>query len=238
MSHSLVFLLDVDNTLLDNDRFRRDLDSRLLRAFGEIERGRYWKLFEELRKQLSYADYLGALQKLRFGLEDSFELLQMSSFLLDYPFDERAYPRALEAVAHLDTLGLTVILSDGDMVFQPRKIQRSGIWAAVGGRVVIDVHKETALDSMQQRYPAGHYVMIDDKPTILAAIKRALKTKVTTVFVHQGHYADDPDNEALEPKPDMSVMRIADLLGLGLTDFLASSPMGAASASPPAATHG
>jgi FMN phosphatase YigB (HAD superfamily) len=184
-----VFLLDVDNTLLDNDRFGADLSDRLQQAFGSDQRDRYWTILAALREELSYVDYLAALQKFRVGLEDRPELLQMSSFVLEYPFASRLYPRALEAVAHLGTFGLPVILSDGDIVFQPRKIQRSGIWNAVQGRVLIDVHKERALEAMQQCYPARHYVMIDDKATVLIAMKRVMGDKLTTVFVRQGHYA-------------------------------------------------
>ena len=132
----IVFLLDVDNTLLDNDRFGADLGARLEQAFGADQRDRYWAIFTALREALSYADYLGALQKFRFGLDDDPQLLQLSSFLLDYPFADRLYPRALEVIGYLNTLGLTVVLSDGDVVFQPRKVQRSGIWDAVGGRVL------------------------------------------------------------------------------------------------------
>jgi FMN phosphatase YigB (HAD superfamily) len=225
----VVFLLDVDNTLLDNDRFGADLGDRLQQAFGSDQRDRYWTILAALREELSYVDYLAALQKFRAGLEDRPELLQMSSFVLEYPFASRLYPRALEAVAHLGTFGSPVILSDGDIVFQPRKIQRSGIWNAVQGRVLIDVHKERALEAMQQRYPARHYVMIDDKATVLIAMKRVMGDKLTTVFVHQGHYAAQfmaaPAN-AEGGAPDLEVDRIADLLDHDLADFVAASPAG------------
>lgn len=153
---NVVFLLDVDNTLLDNDRFGADLGARLEQAFGADQRDRYWSIYSALREELSYADYLAALEKFRVGLDDDPELLQMSSFILEYPFADRLYPRALEVIAHLSTFGLPVVLSDGDVVFQPRKIQRSGIWNAVQGRVLIYVHKERALAAMQRRYPAQH----------------------------------------------------------------------------------
>src|SRR5712675_1274117 len=156
----VIFLLDVDNTLLDNDRFAADLGDRLEQAFGPSERARYWDIFGRLREQLGLADYLATLQAFRSGLDDHPDLLAMSEFLLEYPFAARLFPRALEAVAHLNTLGRPVVLSDGDIVFQPRKIQRSGIWDAVQGRVLIDVHKELALDAMRRCYPARHYVMI------------------------------------------------------------------------------
>jgi len=226
----IVFLLDVDNTLLDNDRFGADLGVRLEQAFGADERDRYWAIFTALREALSYADYLAALQKFRFGLDGDPQLLQLSSFLLDYPFADRLYPRALEVIGYLNTLGLTVVLSDGDVVFQPRKVQRSGIWDAVDGRVLIYVHKEKALDAMQRRYPARHYVMIDDKRQLLAAMKRALGKTLTTVFVHQGHYATQSVAQAvgtqLDPPPDLEIKQINDVLDLDRSDFLAASRVG------------
>jgi FMN phosphatase YigB (HAD superfamily) len=215
----VVFLLDVDNTLLDNDRFAADLGDRLEAAFGASERARYWAIFGRLRDQLGLADYLGSLQQFRTGLDDHPELLAMSEFLLEYPFTARLFPRALEAVARLRTLGLPVILSDGDIVFQPRKIHRSGIWDAVEGRVMIYLHKERVLDHMQQRYPAKHYVMVDDKPNLLAAMKTVLKDKLTTVFVRQGHYAVAPESASVTPSPDMTIERIGDLIDHHSSDF-------------------
>jgi FMN phosphatase YigB (HAD superfamily) len=215
----VVFLLDVDNTLLDNDRFAADLGDRLEQAFGAAERARYWAIFGRMREQQGLADYLGSLQAFRTGLDDHPELLAMSEFLLEYPFAARLFPRALEAVAHLSTFGRPVVLSDGDIVFQPRKIQRSGIWHAVEGRVMIYLHKERVLDHMQQRYPAGHYVMVDDKPNLLAAMKSTLGDKLTTVFVRQGHYALAPESNSVEPAPDLTIERIEDLIDRNLTDF-------------------
>jgi FMN phosphatase YigB (HAD superfamily) len=215
----VVFLLDVDNTLLDNDRFAADLGERLEQGFGPAERERYWAIFSRLREQSGLADYLGSLQAFRSGLDDHPELLAMSDFLLEYPFAARLFPRALEAVAHLATLGRPVVLSDGDIVFQPRKIQRSGLWDAVDGRVMIYLHKERVLDHMQQRYPAKHYVMIDDKPNLLAAMKTILKEKVTTVFVRQGHYALAPESNSTRPAPDEVIERISDLTRYRLSDF-------------------
>jgi FMN phosphatase YigB (HAD superfamily) len=222
----VVFLLDVDNTLLDNDRFGADLGARLEEAFGADQRDRYWAILAALREELSYVDYLAALEKFRAGLDDDPDLLQMSSFMLEYPFADRLYPRAVEAIAHLRTLGLPVILSDGDVVFQPRKIQRSGIWNAVQGRVLIYLHKERALDAVQRRHPAQHYVMVDDKAQILAAMKRVLRERVTTVFVHQGHYAAQSLNTVIDPPPDLAIERIGDLVDYDLSDFLATSPIG------------
>jgi FMN phosphatase YigB (HAD superfamily) len=215
----VIFLLDVDNTLLDNDRFAADLGEHLELAFGASERARYWEIFGRLREQLGLADYLGSLQTFRTGLDDHPELLAMSDFLLEYPFAARLFPRALEAVAHLSSLGRPVVLSDGDIVFQPRKIRRSGIWDAVAGRVMIYLHKERVLDHMQKRYPADHYVMVDDKPNLLAAMKSALNEALTTVFVRQGHYALAPQSNSLEPAPDMTIERIGDLIHHQLSDF-------------------
>jgi FMN phosphatase YigB (HAD superfamily) len=212
----VVFLLDVDNTLLDNDGVQDDLRDHLEREFGRASRDRYWQIFEQLREELGYADYLGALQRYRVQQEGSGEhdprLLLMSSFLVDYPFAQRLYPHALEAIAHLGNFGRSVILSDGDVVFQPRKVQRSGLWHAVEGRVLIYIHKERVLDDVQRRFPAAHYVMVDDKLRILAAMKQQLRERLTTVFPRQGHYALDPKNTAAYPMADLSVERIGDLL--------------------------
>ena len=218
-SAEVVFLLDVDNTLLDNDRFGADLTARLDHDFGEAERRRYWSLYDTRRQQLGYADYLGTLQEFRTGREHIPALLQMSAFLLDYPFSQRLYPRAIAAIEHLRTLGTTVILSDGDIVFQPRKIQRSGLWDAVDARVLVYVHKELALDDVQRRFPAGHYVMIDDKPQLLAAMKRVLVDRLTTVFVRQGHYALDQKRSTISLAPDVTVDRIEDLCEFAMDRF-------------------
>ncbi|MGB6307772.1 MAG: hypothetical protein WBF89_08255 [Steroidobacteraceae bacterium] len=222
-SAEVTFLLDVDNTLLDNDRFAADLGDHLEQAFGASERARYWDIFARLRDQLGLADYLASLQAFRVGLDDHPDLLGMSEFLLEYPFAARLFPRALEAVAHLGTLGRPVVLSDGDIVFQPRKIQRSGISDAVGGRVMICLHKERVLDHMQRRYPADHYVMVDDKPGLLAAMKSILKSKLTTVFVRQGHYALAAEAAAADPPPDRVIERIGDLINHNLSDLRESS---------------
>ena len=208
---AVVFLLDVDNTLLDNDRVQKDLMQHLAREFGAAERDRYWEIFETLRRELGYADYLGALQRYRLGAVNDPALLQMSAFLVDYPFADRLYPGVLETIAHLHRWGPTVILSDGDVVFQPLKVQRSGLWDAVEGRVLIYVHKEEMLDDVRQRYPARHYVMVDDKLRILAAMKKILKKRLTTVFPRQGHYALDAQIVSAYPPADLSIERIGDL---------------------------
>ena len=222
---AVVFLLDVDNTLLDNDRFGADLGDTLEAAFGAAGRERYWAIYEELRQQSGFADYLGALQRFRTGLDNDPSLLQMSNYLLDYPFADRLYPHALETVAHLRTLGPPAILSDGDVVFQPRKIQRAGLWAALRGEVLIYVHKQQMLVAMQQRYPAAHYVMVDDKPHVLAAMKQRLGHKLTTVFVRQGHYAADSAGETIDPAADLTIACIGDLRERKLGDFLPSAPV-------------
>ena len=221
----VVFLIDVDNTLLDNDRFTADLGARLEQGFGTAGRDRYWALHANLRDEFGYADYLGALQAFRAGLDEDPDLLQMSAFLLEYPFAQRLYPRALDAIAHLRTLGLPVVLSDGDVVFQPRKVQRSGIWDAVSGRVLITVHKQRALEAMQRRYPAAHYVMIDDKPLLLAAMKQVLGVRLTTVFVRQGHYALESAGTTIDPPPDLGIERIGELIGMDMSHFLSVAPV-------------
>ena len=212
----VVFLLDVDNTLLDNDFVQEDLKGHLERDFGAANKDRYWDVLEELRTELGYVDYLGALQRYRDvevgGSPSDCRLLLMSSFLVDYPFAERLYPRALDVIAHLSQWGPTVILSDGDVVFQPRKVQRSGLWEAVKGRVLIYIHKEQMVDEIAGRYPAHHYVMVDDKVRILAAMKKRLGDRLTTVFPRQGHYALDPKHLAGYPAADLSIDRVGDLL--------------------------
>jgi FMN phosphatase YigB (HAD superfamily) len=215
----VIFLLDVDNTLLDNDQFGKDLGDRLEESFGAFERARYWSIIAKRREEFGFVDYLGSLQDFRTGLDDHAELLDMSEFVLEYPFAERLFPGALDALAHLRTLGRPVVLSDGDIVFQPRKIHRAGIWAAVEGRVLIYLHKEKVLDHMQRRYPAKHYVMVDDKANLLAAMKSVLGSKLTTVFVRQGHYALDPQSKSVNPAPDLVIEHIGDLTTYQLTDF-------------------
>ena len=208
----MVFLLDVDNTLLDNDRIVADLNKHLAHEFGVQSRDRYWKIFEALRVELGYADYLGALQRYRVGAMNDSSLLMMSSFLVDYPFAERLYCGALGVIAHLRHWGPTVILSDGDVVFQPRKVQRSGLWDAVEGRVLIYLHKEQMLDAVERRYPARHYVMVDDKLRILSAMKKVWQDRLTTIFPRQGHYANDPGNITAYSSPDITIERIGELI--------------------------
>jgi FMN phosphatase YigB (HAD superfamily) len=218
--HGTVFLIDCDNTLVDNDRIQEDLRDHLAREFGAECRDRYWAIFEERRTELGYADYLGALQLYRLRHVRDTRLLTMSSFLVDYPFAHRLYPLALDVVRHLRTFGLTVILSDGDVVFQPRKVERSGLWDAVEGRVLIYIHKEEMLDAVAGEYPARHYVMIDDKLRILAMMKAIWRDRLTTVFPRQGHYATDANILASFPPADLSVDRIGDLLAYDQSAFV------------------
>jgi hypothetical protein len=213
----VVFLFDVDNTLLDNDRVEADLRRQLESQFGAESRDRYFAIFEELRAELGYADYLGALQRYRVEAMGDPRLLMMSAFLVDYPFANRLYPGSLDAVEYAGKFGRPVILSDGDVVFQPRKVLRSGLWEAVDGRVLIYIHKEQMLDDVEMRYPAGHYCIIDDKLRILAAIKKRWGDRVTTVFPRQGHYALDAKILAAYPPADITIERIGDLVNYDLS---------------------
>jgi FMN phosphatase YigB (HAD superfamily) len=222
-SNEIVFLFDVDNTLLDNDRVQDELSRHLESEFGAETRDRYWTIFEGLRTELGYADYLGALQLYR--LEDLCDpkLLMMSSFLVDYPFAERLYPGSLAGLKHVSAWGTTVILSDGDVVFQPRKVQRSGLWEAVEGRVLIYIHKECMLADVERLYPAGHYVMVDDKLHILEAMKKGWGDRLTTIFVRQGHYALDKRKIAALLPADITIEHISDLTDLDLATLLAQA---------------
>ena len=222
LRHDVVFLFDVDNTLLDNDRVTRDLRRHLSAAFGEKSEQRYWAIFEEIRAQLGYADYLGALQRYRVEHPYDPQLLRVSSFLIDYPFANRLYPGSLDAIEHVRRWGPAVILSDGDVVFQPRKVERSGLWEAVDAQVLIYIHKEQMLDEVHERFPADHYVMVDDKVRILAAMKAVWGSRLTTVFPRQGHYALDAAEVARYPAPDVTLDRIGDLVTYGLADLLDS----------------
>ena len=206
----VVFLFDVDNTLLDNDRVAADLREYLTQEVGRGRQEQYWRIFEELRSELGYADYLGALQRYRVQHPREPRLLAISSYLVNYPFADRLYPGALDALKHVGGFGPTVILSEGDVVFQPLKVERSGISAAVEGRVLIYIHKEAELDDVERRHPAAHYVLVDDKVRILAAVKERWGDRLTTVFPRQGHYAHAPD-VARHPAPDVTIDRIAEL---------------------------
>ena len=224
MTANLVILLDVDNTLVDGDRIVSDLHSQTDSAFGVAGAQRYWAIFDAMRKELGYVDYLGALQRYRPELEPGSEaeqqLLTMSSYLINYPFAERLMPRALDAIAHLGRFGTTVLLTDGDVVLQPRKLQRSGLWDAVNGRAMVCVHKEKVLDAVQRRYPARHYVMVDDKRHILSAMKLIWHERLSTIFVRQGHYALNPTVAASEPAADFTIERIGELAELDLASLI------------------
>jgi FMN phosphatase YigB (HAD superfamily) len=213
-SQPVVFLVDVDNTLIDNDAIQQDLKDYLGRAFGPAERDRYWSIQEDLFTTLGYRDYIGALQRYRMENSRAVELLSMSSYLLDYPFADRLYPAAVEVLKRLGGLGPTVLLSDGDAVFQPRKVERAGLLKAVDGRALIYVHKEEELDDIERRHPAEHYVLVDDKPRILGAVKQVWKQRVTTVLPRQGIYALDQDVLSAFPPADVTIERVGDLLDL------------------------
>ena len=220
MVHDVVFLLDVDNTLLNNDEIDRDLQRHLRQEFGADCEARYWQIFEDLRAELGYADYLGTLQRYRLEHPRDPHLLEMSLFLVDYPFADRLYPGALDVVKWLRAVGQTVILSDGDVVFQPRKVERSGLWEAVDGHVLIYIHKEQMLEDVEARYPARHYVIVDDKLRILAESKRVWGNRLTTVFPRQGHYARDPKIVAAYPPADVSIERIGQLRDVSVETLL------------------
>jgi len=218
----VVFLLDVDNTLLDNDRVTADLQIHLTKAFGAQRQARYWTIFEDLRKELGYADYLGALQRYRVENPRDPQFLRISSFLVDYPFANRLFPGSLDVIERLGSWGPTVILSDGDVVFQPRKVYRSGLYEAVEGRVLIYIHKEKELDDIEERFPAKHYVLVDDKLRILTAVKKIWKDRLTTVFPRQGHYALDPKVSASYPPADITIDRIGNLQDYDLASLFDS----------------
>ena len=224
LPNSIVFLVDVDNTLLDNDRIQDDIKRHLDREFGVAACERYWTILEQLFTELGYRDYLGALQRYRVEHPRDIHLLSMSSFLVDYPFANRLYPGSLDVLQQFRAWGQTVILSDGDVVFQPRKVERSGIFEAVQGHVLIYIHKEQALDDVERRYPAEHYVLVDDKPRILNAVKRIWGDRVTTVFPRQGQYARDPTVVAACPPADLTVERIGNLLDYDLPALLPAKP--------------
>jgi FMN phosphatase YigB (HAD superfamily) len=218
----VVFLFDVDNTLLDNDHVTADLKKHLEREVGSQRAQHYWELFEQSRNELGYADYLGALQRYRSEYPRDPRLLIVSRFLVNYPFANRLFPNSLDVIEHVKQWGTAVILSDGDVVFQPRKVDRSGLGEAVDGNVLIYVHKEKELDDVEQRYPADHYVLIDDKLRILSSVKKIWGSRVTTVFPRQGHYALDPQILANYPPGDVNIGRIGDLLNFDIQTLKAA----------------
>ena len=214
--HPVAFLVDVDDTLLDNDRIRDDIQAWLVATYDEDVASRYWAIQERRFVELEYRDYLGAAQEWWEGEGRDPRLLGLSRYLLDYPFAERLYPRALDALAELRGRGRTVVLTDGDAVFQPHKIERSGIARAADGHVLVYVHKELELEDVERRYPAEHYVLVDDKLRILSAAKRHWDERVTTVLPLQGQFANDPAVAAAHPAADVTVAAIADLIELEL----------------------
>lgn len=220
MTDKVVFLFDVDNTLLDNDRVSKDLRRFLEREVGAERSDLYWKIFEDLRAELGYADYLGALQRYRIEQPYDTHLLAVSTFLINYPFANRLFPNSLDALEHCKQFGKVVILSDGDVVFQPRKVERSGLFETVEGNILIYIHKESELHDVERRYPAKHYVLVDDKLRVLTAIKEVWGAKVTTVFPRQGHYAFDEKEIAKYPPADIIIERIGDLINFGAEQLI------------------
>ena len=218
-----LFFFDVDNTLVDNDRVAEDLQRHLRKKVGDACAQRYWEIFEQLRSELGYADYLGALQRYRIERPRDPKLLEVSYFMVNYPFANRLFPESLDAIEYARRLGQAVILSDGDVVFQPRKVDRSGLYDDFEGHVLIYVHKELELADVEEKYPASHYVMIDDKVRLLAAVKQYWDARVTTVFPLQGHYALDPALVAQYPKPDITIERIGDLQKYSLEQILTAA---------------
>jgi hypothetical protein len=211
-THDIVFLFDIDNTLVDNDYVQADLKQHLATTYGPEARDRYWEILEQLRTELGYVDYLGALERYRLEALHRPEILRMSNWMIDYPFADRVYPGAVDAVRHVRQWGLPVVLSDGDAVFQPRKVERSGIWNEFEGRVLIYIHKEEELDDVERLYPARHYVLIDDKLRILSTAKKIWGDRVTTIFPKQGHYALDPAVLTQYPPADVELAAIGDLV--------------------------
>lgn len=216
----LVFLFDVDNTLLDNDRVTADLRRFLDKEVGRQRSESYWTIFEELRNELGYADYLGALQRYRLEHPYDSHLLAVSTYLINYPFANRLFPNSLDVIEECSKLGRVVILTDGDVVFQPRKIERSGLFEAVGGNILIYIHKENELADLERRYPSKRYVLIDDKIRILTAIKRVWGDRVTTIFPRQGHYALDDEQVAKYPPAEITIERIGDMLSKEILEQL------------------
>lgn len=214
--NKVVFLFDVDNTLLDNDRVSADLRRFMDKEVGAKRNNRYWQIFEELRSELGYADYLGALQRYRVENPYDSHLLAVSTYLINYPFANRLFPNSLDVIERCKQWGKVVILSDGDVVFQPRKVERSGLYEAVEGNILIYIHKEHELADVERRYPAEHYVLVDDKIRILSAIKNIWGAKVTTVFPKQGHYAFNEKEVAKYPNADISIERIGDMINLDI----------------------
>ena len=206
-----VFLFDVDNTLLDNDSVTADLRDFMEREVGAARNAEYWKIFEELRSELGYADYLGSLQRYRHRFPYDSHVLAVSTYLINYDFRRRLFPGAIDAVEYCKTLGRVVILTDGDVVFQPRKIHSSGLFDAFGGNILIYIHKERELAAVERRYPAKRYYLIDDKLRLLTAIRNIWGDRVTTVFPRQGHYAFDEKEIAKYPAADITIDSIAEL---------------------------
>ncbi len=223
MADHVVFLFDVDNTLIDNDRIIADMMHHLEQDIGPASAKKYWEYFEQIRGELGYADYLGALQRYRINHPRDFHIVSVSRFLINYHFANRLMPGSLDVLERFQQFGETAILSDGDMIFQPLKVERSGLDDAVDGKVMIYIHKEQELDDVTARYPADHYILIDDKIRILAAVKKIWGKRVTTVFPRQGHYAADANEVAKYPAADVTIDRIDQMLEYDLDRLRAAT---------------
>ncbi len=216
----LVFLLDVDNTLLDNDALKAEIGSRIQMLVGVELARRFWVVYEQVRQQAEFVDYPATLDRFINQYGDASQPVQLRQIFESLPFASFLFPDVIETLRHLRSLGTVAILSDGDQVFQPLKIRKSGLEEAVGGNVLIYVHKERELQRVFAQYPADHYVMVDDKPRILSALEEECPSRFTTVFVLQGHYAREGE---YEPVPDIVVHHFADLAGFTLEQFLAGA---------------
>lgn len=222
---SIVFLVDVDNTLLDNDRVKANLDDHLRAVVGSRLAQCFWDIYEQVRKEKGVVDIPAALISFREQTPatemDEYTYQHIHSMFEHYPFDKALYPGALETIGHLKTLGTVVIVSDGDLHFQAEKIFNSSLANAVDGRVLLYTHKQDHLSEIMEHYPADHYVILDDKPDILADTKKILGPKVTTVLVKQGKYAAGklPGHFI----PDMTTDHIGDLRGYSREQFLSPS---------------
>lgn len=209
MTDHLVILLDVDNTLVDNDRVKKDIERAIANAVAPARAERFWSLYEEVRNAAGVVDFPETLRRFRRAYPDEAGSEDVDRAVLGVPFERYLYPRALDVVGRFWSLGEVAILSDGDRVYQPAKIARTGLLQATRGNVLIYEHKEDHLAEVERRFPAGHYTHVDDKAALLARTKRALGSRATTIHVRQGHYASELP---AGPPPDMVVDGIADLL--------------------------
>jgi len=218
--HELVFLFDVDNTLLDNDRSKADMQTGLLEILGEQGAKRFWELYEEVRAELDVVSYPQTLERFARSWEDKVIARRAADLIDNWPYRDYVYPGSFPALEHITRMGEVAILSDGDDDYQARKIANAGLTKAVGGPadVLIYVHKEEQFADVMRRLPGEHYVLVEDKERILANAKGILGDMLTTVWVKQGHYAHDP-KQYRKPDPDITLESIGELCGLSKEDF-------------------